>query len=148
MTLSKPPCLLAFSLLLLAGCASAPRETARPASNEAAASARQGTSQNLRKGMTEAEIRKVWGAPKAVHAGHEGETILVYEFDIRTHQKLVATTMVAVPFFDPITGAAQTVMEPVLTPENETIFQTIVLQLRDGRLASWARRLGKQRTLN
>lgn len=39
-------------------------------------------------------------------------------------------------------------LEPTLTPQNVTITQTIVLQLLDGRLASWARKLGEERSFN
>ena len=104
---------------------------------------------NLRKGMTDLEIRSVWGEPKAVHAGQtDGETILVYQFDVLTTQQMVAAAMTEVPAVDPITGEARIVMEPVLKPQQVTITQTIVLLLKDGALASWARRLGEERSFN
>ena len=99
--------------------------------------------------MTEDEIRAVWGAPVAVHAGKEqGETILVYQFDVLTTQQMVAATMTEVPSVDLVTGEARIVMQPTLTPQNVTVTQTIVLQLVKGKLASWARKLGEERSFN
>lgn len=104
---------------------------------------------NLRKGMTEAEIRAIWGEPQTVHEGKlPNETILVYQFDVLSTQKMVAATVVERAAIDPITGEARTVMEPVLTPQKVTVTQTIVLQLLDGQLASWARKLGEERSFN
>jgi PBP1b-binding outer membrane lipoprotein LpoB len=139
--------LLAIALLLGA-CTSAPREAAQAAPAPAATTAPKDNPKNLRKGMTEHEIRAVWGEPKAVHAGQEGETILVYQFDVLTTQRMVAAAMTEVPAVDMVTGEARTVLEPTLTPQNVTITQTIVLQLKNGALASWARRLGEQRSFN
>lgn len=133
--------------LFLGACTSAPREAAQAAPASAATTPRENP-KNLRKGMTEADIRAVWGEPKAVHAGKEGETILVYHFDVLTTQRMVAAAMTEVPAVDHITGEARTVLEPTLTPQNVTITQTIVLQLLDGRLASWARKLGEERSFN
>jgi hypothetical protein len=98
--------------------------------------------------MTEAEIRTVWGEPKAIHADKEGGTILVYHFDVLTTQRMVAASMTEVPAYDPISGETKSVMEPVLTPQNVTVTQTIVLQLKDGKLTGWARQLGEQRSFN
>ncbi|MFZ5495643.1 MAG: hypothetical protein ACOZE5_09960 [Verrucomicrobiota bacterium] len=151
MTPPKTSCASLVLVLLLAACNSAPRQTAQPAPASAPgapAAAKPESGKNLRKGMTESEIRAVWGEPKAVHAGKDGETILVYHFDVLTTQQMVAATMAEVPAVDPVTGEARTVMEPVLTPQNVTLTQTIVLQLVDGKLASWARQLGEQRSFN
>jgi PBP1b-binding outer membrane lipoprotein LpoB len=135
--------------LLLAGCSSSPREVTRTQPAATPAPARTETKQNLRKGMTEADIRSAWGEPLAAHPGKEpGETILVYEFDLLTTQRMVAASMVERPAIDPINGADRTVMEPVLAPQNVTVTQTIVLQLKDGKLASWARQLGEERSFN
>ncbi len=139
--------LLAIALLFGA-CTSAPREATQAAPAPAAAPAPRENPKNLRKGMTEADIRAIWGEPKAVHAGKEGETILVYHFDVLTTQRMVAAAMTEVPAVDLVTGEARTVLEPTLTPQNVTITQTIVLQLLDGRLASWARKLGEERSFN
>jgi hypothetical protein len=139
---------LILSSVLIAGCSSAPRETARPPEAAAPASAKKEPSKNLRKGMTEAEIRSVWGDPKIVRPGKGGETILIYHFDVLTTQRMVASRMTEVPAVDLVTGEARTVMEPSLTPQNVTVTQTIVLQLLDGRLASWARQLGEERRFN
>ncbi len=135
---------LAATALLLAACNTPTREAtqATPPPTQPAPEAKP----NLRKGMTESEIRTVWGEPKAVHAGKEaGETILVYHFDVLTTQQMVAAAMTEVPAVDPITGEARTVMEPTLMPQNVTVTQTIVLQLKEGKLASWARQFGEQR---
>jgi hypothetical protein len=143
--------LLAIALLFGA-CTSAPREAAQatpsPVATPAATTAPKDNPKNLRKGMTEFEIRAVWGEPKAVHTGKEGETILVYHFDVLTTQRMVAAAMTEVPAVDLVTGEARTVLEPTLTPQNVTITQTIVLQLVDGRLANWARKLGEERSFN
>ncbi len=136
--------LLAASLLLAA--CSTPSQTA-PIQPPALAPKTE--SKNLRRGMTEAEIRSVWGAPKAIEAGPEAnQSILVYEFDVHTSQQLVATNMVEVPAYDPIDGRYRKVMEPVLTPQTTTLYQIIELRLRDGRMESWSRRLGRQRSFN
>lgn len=134
--------------LFLGACTSAPREAAQTAPAPSAAPAPKDNPKNLRKGMTEADIRAVWGEPKAVHTGKEGETILVYHFDVLTTQRMVAAAMTEVPAVDLVTGEARTVLEPTLTPQNVTITQTIVLQLVDGRLANWARKLGEERSFN
>lgn len=99
--------------------------------------------------MTEAEIRAAWGEPQSAQPGkEEGETILIYHFDVLTTQRMVAATVAEVTAVDPINGATRTVLEPVLSPQNVTVSQTIVLQLKEGKLASWARRLGEQRAFN
>ena len=137
--------------LLLAGCNSTPREVTRtePTPAPATGPVRPVAKQNLRKGMTEAEIRAAWGEPKATHAGQaENETILVYNFDVLTTQRMVAATVNEWQTIDPINGVARTVIDPVLSPQQVTVYQTIVLQLLDGRLVSWARRLGEERTFN
>jgi len=134
--------------LLLGACTSAPHEAAPSTPTTTAKTAPKDNPKNLRKGMTEAEIRAVWGEPKAVHAGKEGETILVYLFDVLTTQRMVAAAMKEVPAVDLLTGEAKMVMEPVLTPQKVIVTQTIVLQLLDGRLASWARKLGEERSFN
>jgi hypothetical protein len=143
-------CLLLASTLLLAACASAPREAAQP--TPAPAPTRTPTAeekrQNLRKGMTETEIRAAWGEPKAVHPGKPGETVLIYEFKVLSAQNMVASSMVEVPNYDPINGAYKPVMEPVLAPQNVTVTQTIVLLLVEDRLTGWTRQLGEQRTFN
>lgn len=99
---------LLASALFLGACTSAPREAtqAAPASvaTPAATTAPKDNPKNLRKGMTEYEIRAVWGEPKAVHAGKEGETILVYHFDVLTTQRMVAAAMTEVPAVDHVTG--------------------------------------------
>lgn len=137
---------LLATALLLGACTTAPRETkqAAPAPSPAAAE----NPRNLRKGMTESDIRAAWGEPKSVHTGNAGETILVYEFDVLTTQRMVAASMTEVPAVDLVTGEARTVMQPTLTPQNVTVTQTIVLQLVNGELASWARKLGEQRSFN
>jgi PBP1b-binding outer membrane lipoprotein LpoB len=135
--------------LLLAGCSSTPPEVTRAQPTPTPAPTRAETKPNLRKGMTEADIRTAWGEPRATHAGKEaGETILVYEFDLLTTQQMVAASMIERPAIDPINGADRTVMEPVLAPQNVTVTQTIVLQLKDGKLTSWARQLGEERSFN
>lgn len=137
--------------LLFAGCSSTPSEVTQtqPALTPATATARPGTKPNLRKGMTEAEIRSAWGEPKAVHGGKsEGESILVYNFDVLTTQQMVAATVNEWQAIDPISGIPRTVIDPVLSPQKVTVFQTIVLQLIDGKLVSWARRLGEERSFN
>lgn len=143
----KISCILVAATLLLAGCASSSRETAQSAPTPAPAKPE--ASKNLRKGMTADEIRAVWGAPVAVHPGKEtGETVLVYHFDVMTTQQMVAATMTEVPSVDLVTGEAQRVMQPTLTPQNVTVTQTIVLQLIDGKLVSWARKLDEKRSFN
>jgi hypothetical protein len=97
--------------------------------------------------MTEAEIRALWGEPMAVHAGQtERETILVYNFDVITTQRMVAATVNEWQAVDPISGVPRTVIDPVLSPQQVTVFQSIVLQLIDGKLVSWARKLGEDRS--
>jgi hypothetical protein len=147
MTSNRPLLPFLVIALLLGACTSAPREAAQsaPAST---ATAPKDHPKNLRKGMTEAEIRTVWGEPKAIHADKEGGTILVYHFDVLTTQRMVAASMTEVPAYDPISGETKSVMEPVLTPQNVTVTQTIVLQLKDGKLTGWARQLGEQRSFN
>jgi hypothetical protein len=141
---------LLAAIMLFGACSSAPRETTStaPVTPVSSTPVRQDSSKNLRKGMTEAEIRAVWGEPKAARAVKEGETILIYHFDVLTTQRMVAARMTEVPIVDLVTGEAKTTMEPTLTPQNVTVTQTIVLQLLDGRLASWARQLGEQRSFN
>lgn len=134
--------------LLLGACTTAPREAAQTTPARATGTAPQDNPKNLRKGMTEAEIRTIWGEPKAIHTDQEGGTILVYHFDVLTTQRLVAASMTEVPTFDPISGESRSVMEPVLAPQNVTVTQTIVLQLKEGKLAGWARQLGEQRSFN
>lgn len=137
--------------LLLGACTTPTRDAARaePAAPLGSAPAPTSTAMNLRKGMTEVEIRAAWGEPKAVHAGkQDNETILVYQFDVLSTQKMVAAAMTEIPAIDPITGESRIVMEPVLKPQQVTVTQTIVLQLIDGQLVSWARQLGEQRSFN
>lgn len=134
--------------LFLGACTSAPREAAHAAPAPVATPAPKETPKNLRKGMTEADIRILWGEPKSVHAGKPGETILVYEFDVMTTQKMVAATVNEWQAIDPISGVPRTVIDPVLSPQQVTVFQTVVLQLLDGKLASWARKLGEERSFN
>ena len=134
--------------LFLGACTSAPREAAQAAPAPAATPTPKETPKNLRKGMTEADIRAVWGEPKAVHAGKPGETIMVYQFDVLTTQKMVAATVNEWQTIDPISGVPRTVIDPVLSPQQVTVFQTIVLQLLDGKLASWARKFGEERSFN
>lgn len=133
--------------LLLAACSTPPRDTARASQPASAAPAP--ANRNLRRGMTETEIRALWGEPLAIHAGKaENERIFVYTFDVLTTQRMVAATVNLVDAVDPIDGGVRTVTDPVLSPQKVTVTQTIVLQLLDGKLASWARRLGEQRSFN
>lgn len=137
--------------LLLGACNSVPPKAtdATPAPSTAPVTARQESSKNLRKGMTKEEIHAVWGEPKAVHAGKEkGETILVYHFDVLTTQRMVAATVNKWEVPDPISGVPRTVIDPVLSPQQVTVIQTIALQLIDGKLVSWARRFGEERSFN
>ena len=145
-TSSLPTGVLAAAALLLAACSSAPREVAQ--TQPAEPPARLEAKPNLRKGMTETEIRSAWGEPMAVHTSPEGDTILVYHFDVLTTQRMVAAAMTEVPSADLFTGEARTVLEPTLTPEKVTLTQTIVLQLKAGVLAGWARKLGEERSFN
>ncbi len=140
--------LLLASLILLAGCSTPTDNSTRTTPAAAPSPAAKGNSKNLRKGMTEMEIRAAWGDPKSVHTTPEGDTVFVYQFDVLTAQKMVPTDMKEIPAYDPITGAAIQVKEPVYSPQNVTVYQTIVLQLKDGALASWARRLGEERAFN
>ena len=137
------------SALLLGACNSVPPKAtdATPVPSTAPAPAQSTASKNLRKGMTEAEIRAVWGDPKAVHAGKPGETIMVYHFDVLTTQQMVAATVNEWQTVDPISGVPRTVIDPVLSPQQVTVYQTIVLQLLDGKLVSWARKLGEERSI-
>lgn len=136
-----------LAIALLGACTSAPREAAQAAPASGATTAPKDNPKNLRKGMTEHDIRSVWGEPKAVHAGKEaGETILVYQFDVLSTQQMVAATVNEWQTIDPISGVPRTVIDPVLSPQQVTVFQTIVLQLVDGKLVSWARRLGEERS--
>jgi hypothetical protein len=147
---SASTCLLLATTLLFAGCKT-PTNTsaaASPSGPATATPAAKEQSKNLRKGMTELEIRAVWGEPKSVQTSAEGDKILVYQFDVLTAQKMVPTDMKEIPAYDPITGAAIKVMEPTYSPQNVTVYQTIVLQLKNGALASWARQLGEQRAFN
>jgi len=137
---------LVLVVLLLAACASTPREANRAPKPVADTPASVPANRNLRRGMTEQEIRSVWGEPIAVHAGKTpGESILVYRFDVLTTQRMVATGVDHIPAVDPVSGVPRTVLDPVFSPQQVTVVQTIVLQLQDGKLASWARQLGEQR---
>lgn len=148
---SKSPSLgaLLAALSLFTACTSTPREVAgtKPPA-PAPAAAQPAAKPNLRKGMTEMEIRAAWGEPKGVHAGQEGETILVYQFDVRSTQRMVATDMVEVPAYDPVNGLPIKVTEPTYSPQNITLVQTIALFLRNGALERWSRHLGEQRSFN
>ena len=94
--------------------------------------------------MTESEIRAAWAEPKAVHAGKaQGETILVYQFDALTTQRMVAATVNEWQTSDPIRGVPRTVIYPVLSPQLVTVVQTIVLLIIEGKLVSWARLFGE-----
>jgi PBP1b-binding outer membrane lipoprotein LpoB len=117
---SASTCLLLATTLLLAGC-NTPTHTATAASPV---------------------------EPKSVQTSSEGDKILVYQFDVLTAQKMVPTDMKEIPAYDPVTGAPIKVMEPTYSPQNVTVYQTIVLQLKNGALASWARQLGEQRAFN
>ncbi len=141
---------LVSTTLLLAACTtptSTPAQNA-PAKPLAPVATAKDNPKNLRRGMTEMEIRAAWGEPKSVHTTPEGDKVFVYQFDVLTAQKMVPTDMKEVPAYDPITGAAIKVMEPTYSPQNVTVYQTIVLQLKNGALASWARQLGEQRAFN
>lgn len=142
--------LLLATTLLFAGCntPTEPATQSAPAAPTASAPTAKESPKNLRKGMTEPEIRSVWGEPKSAHTSPEGDTILVYQFDVLTAQKMVPTDMKEIPAYDPITGAAIQVKEPVYSPQSVVVYQTIVLQLKNGALASWARQLGEQRAFN
>jgi hypothetical protein len=146
----RPILTLLATALLLSACNSVPPKAtdATPApATTAPPSAQPAASKNLRKGMTEAEIRAVWGEPTAVHAGNvERETILVYNFDVLTTQRMVAATVNEWQTVDPVSGVPRTVIDPVLSPQQVTVFQSIVLQLIDGKLVSWARKLGEDRS--
>lgn len=137
---------LAVAVLILSGCNSTPRPATPTATARTGTAS--GEKSNLRKGMTEAEIRAAWGEPKGVHPGEGGETILVYQFDLRTTQRMVPTDMVEVPAFDPVNGLPIKVMEPTYSAQNVTLLQTIALFLRDGRLDRWSRHLGEQRSFH
>lgn len=147
---STSTCLLLATTLLFAGCNTPTNTpaTSSPTGPATATPAAKEQSKNLRKGMTELEIRAVWGEPKSVQTSPEGDKILVYQFDVLTAQKMVPTDMKEIPAYDPITGAPIKVMEPTYSPQNVTVYQTIVLQLKNGALASWARQLGEQRAFN
>lgn len=145
----RPLLPLFATALLLGACNSVPPKAtdATPVPSTAPAPAQSTASKNLRKGMTEAEIRAVWGDPKTVQVGKEkGETILVYQFDVLTTQRMVAATVNEWQAVDPISGVPRTVIDPVLSPQQVTVVQTIVLQLIDGKLASWARKFGEERS--
>ena len=132
--------------LLLTACTTPPQ--ASSSAGPAKAAAPKEIRQNLRKGMSEAEIRAAWGEPRSVFVGPAGERVLVYEFDVLTTQRMVATAMIEVPFHDPVTGAYQPVKEPSLSPEKTTVYQVIHLLLQEDRLQEWTRKLGQQRTFN
>jgi hypothetical protein len=140
--------------LLLAGCATTPatpKAATRPATAATAESApaTADQSKNLRKGMSASEIRALWGEPLATHTGKEpGESILVYYFDVLTTQRMIAATVIERLAVDPISGETRMVTEPVLSPQKVTVTQTIVLQLLDDKLVSWARQLGEERSFN
>lgn len=145
----RPAIPLLATALLLGACNSVPPKAtdATPTPSAAPAPAQQASSKNLRKGMSESEIRAVWGEPKAVHVGKKkGETILIYQFDVLTTQRMVAATVNEWQAIDPISGVPRTVIDPVLSPQQVTVVQTIVLQLVDGKLASWARKFGEERS--
>lgn len=145
----RPVLPLFATALLLGACTSVPPKAtvATPAPSTAPAPAQSTASKNLRKGMTETDIRTVWGDPKTVQVGKEkGETILVYQFDVLTTQRMVAATVNEWQAVDPISGVPRTVIDPVLSPQQVTVVQTIVLQLIDGKLASWARKFGEERS--
>jgi len=135
--------------LLLTACSTAPREATRAPVPEQTNPAPAAANRNLRRGMTETEIRTLWGEPLAVHAGKAGnESIFIYGFDVLTTQRMVAATVNVIQAVDPIDGGVRTVIDPVLSPQKVTVTQTIVLQLVDGKLVSWARQLGEQRSFN
>jgi hypothetical protein len=139
---------LIATALLLGACNTVPPRTAEAAPTPAPAPVSPAASKNLRKGMTEQEIRSIWGEPKATPAGKEkGETIMVYRFDALTTQRMVAATVNEWQTIDPISGAPRTVIDPVLSPQQVTVVQTIVLQLIDGKLVSWARQFGEDRSI-
>lgn len=102
----------------------------------------------LGKGMTEEQVRAAWGEPKSVRPFGDTGVIWAYEMDLHTVQRMVAATMVEVPYFDPITEAYKPVMEPSFTPLTTTLIQTIELLLIEGRLFAWRRHLSEHRSFN
>ena len=132
----------------VAGCAS----TGASASGAKAAAAPVAAAKaDVRKGMSGAELKKVWGEPKVVRPFVvDGVTSEVWVFERRLPGKTrqVVARMQEVPYVDPITGVMRMIQEPVQENETTTVIEITEVLMFSGVVAEWKKTFDSERAFN
>jgi hypothetical protein len=127
---------------LLPGCASAPsdQEADPKAAQGPAPGGERSLAANLRKGMTQEQVREMLGNPAQIRPvrGAEGTSERwVYERRVSQVVDQQATGSQDVPYIDPFTGEMRMIQEPTYSQVTKTITEELHLLWRNGGLESW-----------
>jgi hypothetical protein len=140
--------LLIGLLLLVAGCASAPETSPRPA--DAARTKAPDPFVGLQKGMTAEEVKNLVGEPKEIKpliaAGLKGEDWL-YDHTIADFTKSVGSGTQDMPVTNPLTGATSVAPQTVMTEEYVTVHETVDVLMFDGRVIELKRKQWSDRKI-
>jgi len=150
---------LALSVLLGgAGCSTTP--AAKPSGDtNASVQARSAPTKSqhekaineLKKDMTAAEVRTAWGEPDKITPMESPEGQAEVWRYVKTYGggvRQVQTSQTSYERQNPITGAMETLYEPVYSTEHVLVEETIELLLFNGRLVSWKRTARTDRSYN
>ncbi len=136
----KPYALLAAAGLFV-GCAGPPAPSAPSTKPVASGTAPVPvTLDNLRKGMTAAEIVGQWGKPdeqRTLQTAAGAANIWVYRRVVHSYQRQVATSTQLVPVFDPLTGGVKEMPEVVYSQELVETVRTSELLVFQDHLVDW-----------
>jgi hypothetical protein len=103
----------------------------------------------IAKGMTADEVRALLGAPERVEPySSAGATakVWIYTLAVETKFHQVSTGMQEIPSYDPITGAATVIREPIMANRRVKRYTTLELLMVDDRLVE--RRPGRSVDVN
>lgn len=145
--------LLALVSVLAAGCATAP-SAGSPASAPAAKSdqdERRAAVAKLKKGMTAAQVRALLGAPDQVVPQQTAVGAVdawIYRTKYTAGSRHIQTGSESYVRPNPLTGANETVVEPIMGVENTYVTEEHVLVMRKGRLFEWKSVAGQSKTIS
>lgn len=145
-----PPAFLGLIAVILAGCATSPERPAPSRSAGASAAPAPDRLDNLKKGMTTAELVAQWGQPaekKTLKSSTDAE-VWTYRQVTGSYQDQVATGTHLVPRVDPITGVQSDSPEPVYSQQTIEVVRTSDLLIYQGKLVEWKVRDEKRTKLH
>ena len=141
----------AAAFLALAGCATAPDSPAKETTSAAAAKSDAKPAKKLRRGMKPAEVRAMLGEPTEVnpHTGSDrAEETWFYRRQVGEHTGQKVTGTQELPYVDPMTGDARTMMEPVYTTYTAKVIEELTLYWKNGELVDWKARRREVESFN